>query len=196
MRQRHVGDARIEQLHDRGSRNRESNDPRINRRTPFGGPIHGDRSSAHSYLNLSDLSIQSLNDSMSLFNPHLRHHRHPRTQFMPLVLARLEHDLHRYALYNFDVVAGRVFGWQQAEARSTGAGDGIDMPLVSLAGRIDSDLSRQPRLHLLKLRLFEVSCDPQVRVIARNHLHPFLPRLPVLTNLDGPVSDGSADRLD
>ena len=70
------------------------------------------------------------------------------------------------------------------------------MPFVSLAGRIDRDLSRQPRLHLLKLRLFEVSCDPQVRVIERNHLHHFLPGLHVLTNLDGAVADGSADRRD
>src|SRR6266446_3707373 len=90
--------------------------------------------------------VQCLNGSMSLFKPHLRHDRHPRTQFMSLVLARLEHDLHRYALHNFDVVAGGVFRWQQAEARSTGAGDGIDMPFVGLAGRIDRDLSRQPRL--------------------------------------------------
>src|SRR5260370_17878285 len=92
----------------------------------------------------ANLSIQSLKDSMPLFKPHLRHHRHPRTQFMPLVLARLEHDLHRYALHNFALVPARAFGWQQAEARSAGAGDGIDMPLVSLASRIDRDLSRQP----------------------------------------------------
>src|ERR1700675_4829205 len=131
--------------------------------------------------------------SSHLFKPHLRHHRHPRTQLMPLVLARLEHDLHRYALHNFDVVAGSVFGWQQAEARSTSAGDRIDMPFVGLASRIDRDLSRQPRLHLLELRLFEVSRNPQVRVIKRDYLHHFLPGLHVLTNLDGAVADGSAD---
>src|SRR5258708_37729757 len=100
--------------------------------------------------------IQWLNDSMSLFNPHLRHNRHPRAQLTSLGRARLEHDLHRYTLHNFDVVAGGIFRWQQAEARSTGAGDGIDMPFVGLASSIDRDLSRQPGLHLLKLRLFEV----------------------------------------
>src|SRR6202795_5156507 len=131
--------------------------------------------------------------SSQLFKPHLRHHRHPRTQFMPLVLARLEHDLHRYALHDLDVVAGGVFGRQQAEARSTGAGDRIDMPFVGLASRLDRDLRRQPRLHLLKLRLFEVSRNPQVRVIERDYLHHFLPGLHVLTNLDGAVADGSAD---
>src|SRR3982074_1916303 len=50
-----------------------------------------------------------------LFNPHLRHDRHSRTQLVSLVLARLEHNLHRYALHNFDVVAGGVFRRQQAE---------------------------------------------------------------------------------
>src|SRR5882762_3908612 len=52
MRQRYIGNAGIEHLHERGQRHRDSNDPVIDRRPPFGGVIHGDGRSAHSYLNL------------------------------------------------------------------------------------------------------------------------------------------------
>src|ERR1035441_8591610 len=68
----------------------------------------------------------------------------------------VEHDLHRNALHHFDVVAGGVFGGEQAEARTAGASDGIDMPLVGLAVGIHRDVSRQTGFHLPELRLLEV----------------------------------------
>src|ERR1700687_6246551 len=113
---------------------------------------------------------------------------------MALGLALVEHDLHRYALHDFDVVARGVFGWQQAEARTTGAGDGIDMSLVDFAVRIHRDLRRQTGPHTPKLRLLKVSRDPDVLPIERDDLHHLLARLHILTHLDGAVADGSTDR--
>src|SRR5580658_7944975 len=132
--------------------------------------------------------------SSQLFNPHLRLNRHPRAEFMVLDLALVEHDLHRNALHDFHVVAGGVFGRQQAEALSAGAGHGINVPLVGLAGRIDLNLSRLSRLHLGKLRLLEVCRDPDIRFIERDDLHHLLPGLHILTDLDGAVADRPADR--
>src|SRR5450759_5881543 len=107
---------------------------------------------------------------MSLFNPDFRHDRHPRPEFMSLYLALVEHDLHGYALHHFDVVAGSVFGRQQAETRAAGAGGGIDMSLVGLAVRIDGDVGRLARPDVLKLRLLEIRRDPEIRHIERNDL--------------------------
>src|SRR5208282_578507 len=113
---------------------------------------------------------------------------------MALDLVLVEYDLHRYALHNFDVIAGGVFGREQAEARTAGASDGIDMPLVGLAVRIHRDVSRQTWLHLLELRLLEVRRDPEVAFAERNNLHHLLAGLHVLTDLNGAVADDSADR--
>src|ERR1035437_7413725 len=131
---------------------------------------------------------------MSLFNPDLGHDLHPRAEIMSLGLVFLlvEHNLHRYALHYFDVVAGSVFGWQQAEARAAGAGGGIDMSLVGLAVRIHHDVYRQAGLDVFKLRLLEIRRDPEVRLIERNDLHHLLAGLHVLTGLDGAVADHSA----
>src|SRR5580704_149810 len=132
--------------------------------------------------------------STLLINPDLRYDRHSRPEFMSLGLALVEHNLHRNALHHFDVVAGGILGRQQAEARSAGSGNGIDMPLISLAGRIDGNVSRQTRFHVPKLRLLKVSCDPKITLPEQNDLHHLLAGLHVLTNLDSAIAHGSADR--
>src|SRR5580658_4877517 len=69
-------------------------------------------------------------------DPDLRHNRHSRAEFVSLGFVLVEYDFHGDALHHFDVVAGSIFWRQQAEARSAGPGNGIDVAFISFSRRI------------------------------------------------------------
>src|SRR5579862_2504392 len=69
MRQGDVGDARIEHLHERGQRHRDCDDPRIDRRTPFVGCVHGDGGSAHYLTHTFGTTDIPGRSSCPLFSP-------------------------------------------------------------------------------------------------------------------------------
>src|SRR5512139_1711046 len=61
---------------------------------------------------------------------HRGHDRHAGPQQVLGVLSFLEHDLHRDPLHDLHVVAGGVFGRQQAEPRPGRGRDAVHVPLV------------------------------------------------------------------
>ena len=66
--------------------------------------------------------------------------RHAGTQAVIGILAGFEHDLDRHALHDLHVVAGGVFGRQQAELRAGRGGDAVDVALERAAAeRVDVD---------------------------------------------------------
>ena len=93
---------------------------------------------------------------------------------MILVFTLIENHFHRNALHHFDVVAGGVFGRQQAEARARCGGDAIDVPAVLAAAAvgIDFKLDLLADVHFLELGLFEIGGDPDV--FERNERHDLL----------------------
>src|SRR5581483_12029660 len=118
-----------------------------------------------------------------LFRVHRRDDRHARTQDVLRVLAFVEHDLHRHALHDFDVVAGGVFGGQQAEPRARGRGDAVDLA-AELAPSVGIDLDGDPLAwaHAAQLRLLEIGRDPDA--VERDERQQRLPRLNDLADLD------------
>ncbi len=99
------------------------------------------------------------------------------------VLALLEHDLHRHALHDFDVVAGRVFRRQQAEARAGGGGDAVHVPLELAAPYASTSIvARWPGSHVAQLRLLEIGRDPDV--VERDDGHQRLAGLHDLADFD------------
>src|ERR1700677_2284134 len=65
---------------------------------------------------------------------------HPRTKLVIPVFALFQHDLDRDALNDFYVVAGRVFRRQQAEDRTGGTGNTVNVAFVSAVVEIAGDL--------------------------------------------------------
>ena len=61
--------------------------------------------------------------------------RHDRHAGAELHVGRLvEHDLDRYALHDLDVIAGRVFGRQQAERGAAAGLDAVDVTMEIAVG--------------------------------------------------------------
>ena len=108
------------------------------------------------------------------------------------VLARLEPDSHGQTLYDFHVITGCIFRRKQAEPRSSGAAQRINVAAVAAPGCIGADGYRLSRLHFLQLRLFEISRDPEV--IHRNNREQLLARLDPLACFHGLASDDTAYR--
>ena len=108
------------------------------------------------------------------------------------ILSGFEQDSHRQPLDHFHIVAGCVFGWKQAEHRARGSADCIDVSFIVTPIRIDIDLYRLARTHVLELRLFEVGDHPHI--IEWNDGEQFLSRLNILADLDRFAADDSIHR--
>src|SRR5581483_4069762 len=122
-------------------------------------------------------------------------HRHARPQHQIAVLALIEPDDHGDTLDDFDVVAGRVLGRKQAEARSAGSRQTFDVTAIAAAVGVHLDVRRLADLHVLKLRFFEVGDNPDVVQIDNRYQE--LPGFDVLADLDGaPRDDSRCGRLD
>ena len=67
---------------------------------------------------------------MGLLQVHRREHGHARAEQVLRILTRIEHDLHRHALDDLDVVPGRVFRREQAEAGPGGGGQNTSGTLL------------------------------------------------------------------
>src|SRR6266545_3562643 len=76
-------------------------------------------------LRRSDSIALCLRDAAirSCIGPDFRNHRHSWAQLIEFFPGRLEHDLHRDALYDFREVAGRIVWWKKCELRSAGWSD-------------------------------------------------------------------------
>ena len=73
----------------------------------------------------------------------------------------VDHDLHRDALHDLDVVAGGVLRRQQAEARPGAGLDAVHVPFEQLVGvGVHPDRGRLPGLHIAELSLLEVRDHP------------------------------------
>src|SRR6516225_11050385 len=70
----------------------------------------------------------------------LRLNAHARTQRPVAVLARIENDLYRNPLHDFDVVASGILGRQGAEQWTGGAGNAVDVAPVGTAARVHREL--------------------------------------------------------
>src|SRR4026207_1656924 len=97
------------------------------------------------------------------------------------VLARLEDDLDRNALYRLPVVARRFLWRQEAELRAGRGGDAVDVAIQLAPESIDLHRGALPGLHVAQLRLLEVGRRPDVslgyereqRLARLNHLSRF-----------------------
>src|SRR6188472_2300842 len=94
---------------------------------------------------------------MGLLQVHRREHGHARAEQVLRILTRIEHDLHRHALDDLDVVPGRVFRREQAEAGPGGGGQAVDLALEdSPAECVHLDGGPLAVAHLGELGLLEV----------------------------------------
>src|ERR1700722_19850610 len=130
----------------------------------------------------------------SLTYPDLGFHRHAGAEFVVFVGSRLKHNLYRDALHDFHVIAGGVFGRQQAEAGAAGAGDAINFAFIFAAGGVYLDVDLLTDFHLAMLRLFKVRGNPYVN--ERNDHHYLLSGSDILSDLGGAIADHAIDRGD
>jgi hypothetical protein len=91
------------------------------------------------------------------------------------IFSGLQDDLYGNPLHNFHVVAGGIFRGQEAEERTSGAGDAIDMAFVVAAGRVRVNFDPLADTHVAELRFFEVCGDPNL--IEGNNREKLLPGL-------------------
>src|ERR1700733_13894492 len=96
-------------------------------------------------------------------------HRHSWSQLE--VRLPVQDGLDRQALNDLDVVARRVFGWQQAERSPTARLNAVDMAWETFAVGVDAKVCRQARMHVYKLRFAKVRRHPYVE---RNDEHECL----------------------
>ena len=74
-----------------------------------------------------------------------------------------EVDAHGHALHDLGVVAARVVGRQQREARAGRGREALDLAVRRHAGeRVDLDVRGLAGAHLAELRLLEVAGDPHI----------------------------------
>src|ERR1700723_3510171 len=98
---------------------------------------------------------------------HLRFDIHPRAKLAVPIFTWIENDFYGDALNDFHVVAGCVFGWQQAEDGSRCSGNAVDMTVVRAAVRVEVNRRFLAYAHVFELGLFEIRGDPYL--IQRNH---------------------------
>src|SRR5437016_158012 len=132
----------------------------------------------------------------NLFRVDLRCNGHAGAQHLLRVLLLVDRDADRHALDNLHEVAGRVFRWQQAEARSGRRREALDVRLeVMAAVGINFNHGGLSRTHVFQLRLLEIRGDPHF--LERNDGHQRLSWLHDLPKLDAlPADDPSRRRLD
>src|SRR5258708_30878768 len=105
---------------------------------------------------------------MRLTQPYLGLLRHSGMQQMLGVLARIELDSHRQALYHLYVVAGRVLGGQQAEAITARAGQVPDVAPVITGEGVDVDADFLAATHQGEVRLLEIRGHPDLLRLVTN----------------------------
>src|SRR5579864_88397 len=110
----------------------------------------------------------------NLVEIYVRHHVHAGSKASIPVLARLEKNLYRDALDNFHVVSGCILRREQAEQRTGGAGNAVNMTVQSAPTRINVNIGFLSNLHVLELRFLKISGDPDL--IKRNNRQELLPR--------------------
>src|ERR1700722_11982193 len=108
------------------------------------------------------------------------------------ILIGREQDSHWQTLYYLDVVTGGIFGWQQAEAIATGAGQILDVATIVLAVSINSNSHWLATAHTCELSFLEVCGYPDV--IGLSHVHERLPGLDAGVHFDGTLADDSVRR--
>ena len=96
---------------------------------------------------------------------------------MVAIFARLQNDLYRNPLNNFHVVAGCIFGRQQAEDGARCSRNAVDMTVVSAAVRVELNRCFLAHAHVFELGLFEIRGDPHL--IQGNHREQLLPRVDI-----------------
>ncbi len=72
------------------------------------------------------------------------------------ILVGIETNPHWEPLNDFDKVAAGIFRWQKAEQGSGGAREILDRPSVVATERINMNVHRLTRTHVLELGFFEV----------------------------------------
>ena len=82
--------------------------------------------------------------------------RHAGAQAIEPVLIGLEAQADGDALHHFDVVAGGVFGRQDAGNRAGAAADGFDVAFKILPQRVHVNADRLARMDVVHLRFFEI----------------------------------------
>jgi hypothetical protein len=103
----------------------------------------------------------------------------------------IEDDLHWQALHDLDVVAGGVFGRQQAERRSAAGLDAVDPARkVAAAEGVNPDIDGLPDAHGGKLCFLEVGGDPHIQ---RHHDHDRLPGSRERADRRGQLGHASVD---
>src|ERR1700692_4222367 len=112
---------------------------------------------------------------------------------MVRVLSGVEANPHRQSLHNLDVVAGGVFGGQQAVEFAGRSRHAFDVALVVATGRIDVNRNRLAATHSAQLRLAKISSNPDVDPDNREQLSS---GLQTLTELNGLVADDSSGGRD
>src|SRR5207247_6655084 len=103
---------------------------------------------------------------------HLGDDVHARPELKITVLSRVKDDFYRNPLHDFDVVARGIFRRKQAEKRTGRSGDAVDVAFVAPSIGIGIKNHRLARSDVPKLRLFEISGDPDV--LERNHCQQLL----------------------
>ena len=81
---------------------------------------------------------------------------------MVAVLARFEKDLHRNALHDLHVIPGRILRREQAEYRSGGSRDTIDVPPQRLTGRVHVNFGALTDAQAPQLCFLKIGGDPHV----------------------------------
>src|SRR5271156_6293012 len=113
---------------------------------------------------------------------------------MVRILARVEANSHRQSLHDLDVIAGGVFGRQQAVEFTSRARQPFDIALVNTFGGVDVNRDRLAAVHPAQLCLAKISGDPDVA--ERNHSEQLLAWLHALSYLYRLVIDYSGGGRD
>src|SRR5258708_4429091 len=139
-------------------------------------------------------AVRKLNGvTCHLLEQNCRHHRHPRSQQVILILIPVESDSYRYSLHHFYKVSCRVFWRQHTGAGAGGGSDALNSSfIVASAEGIDRDCHGLTGAHILQLSLFEIASHPDVAYIKRDHREEKLAGGYDLADLNGALAGNSA----
>src|SRR5215469_13469508 len=114
---------------------------------------------------------------------------------MSWVLVRIKADTNRKPLHDFDKVSAGVFRRQQTEQGSRGAREILDRSSVVATERVNMDVHRLSRTHVLELGFFEVRRRRDI--VNGNDGKQTLSWLNPLAEFDGFASNDTTDgRID
>src|SRR5262249_40861236 len=91
-----------------------------------------------------------------LLHPHGRNHRHSRSELIQSRLVSVESDTHGQALHDLHVIAGRIFGRQDAVASARGSRETLDGSFEIASERVNADRYLLTGVHSLQLGFFEI----------------------------------------